>query len=230
MATQKPISSISYNSEAFLKEKLNGWYKAHIIQAYQYICHKGEDGDKDHIHFRVEPNKKLDPMDLQEELKEYVIGQEKPLGVRPFRPSVEEDWFLYAVHDQDYLRYKYSGGDIGEKMPYKMTDIKVSDGYDLQVAFVRAQAKMKHSNANLGKRLMSGEKPIDLIQQGENVFTINAISKALYSDSYGRLVRENEDLRYKLNALIDELNNKYELLVTFNEANQVDIQESPFKD
>ena len=43
MATQKPISTISYNSESFLKEKLDIWLSAHIIQAYQYIFHKGED-------------------------------------------------------------------------------------------------------------------------------------------------------------------------------------------
>ena len=46
MATQKPISTISYNTEAFLKEKLESWLAEHLIQAYQYICHKGEDGDK----------------------------------------------------------------------------------------------------------------------------------------------------------------------------------------
>ena len=87
MATQKPISTISYNSELFLKEKLDNWIKAHIIQTYMYICHKGEDGDKDHIHVRIEPNKKLDPMDLQAQLLEYKIGNDKPLGCRPFRPS-----------------------------------------------------------------------------------------------------------------------------------------------
>ena len=95
MATQKPISSISYNTEAFLKEKLETWLSAHIIQSYQYICHKGEDGDKDHIHLRIEPNKKVDSMVFMEELREYVKGEDKPLGVRPFRPSKEEDWFFF---------------------------------------------------------------------------------------------------------------------------------------
>ena len=117
MATQKPISTISYNSEEFLKEKLEIWYKAHIIQAYQYIKHKGEDGDKDHIHLRIEPNKKLDPMTLVEDLREFVVGSDKPLGVRPFRPSKEEDWILYAVHEKKYLDHKSGGGEKGEKLP-----------------------------------------------------------------------------------------------------------------
>ena len=125
MATQKPISTISYNTEGFLHEKLEEWREAHIISCYQYIKHIGEDGDKDHIHLRIEPNKRIDPMILQEELKEYQIGKEKPLGCRPFRPSKEEDWYLYSVHDKGYLKIKYGGGEKGEKLPYKWQDIKV---------------------------------------------------------------------------------------------------------
>lgn len=79
MATQRPISTISYNTEAFLKEKLDTWFEAHIIQAYQYIKHKGEDGDKDHIHLRIEPNRRLDPMELVDALKEHIPGEKKPV-------------------------------------------------------------------------------------------------------------------------------------------------------
>ena len=131
MATSKPISSISYNTEEFLKAKLESWLKAHIIQTYMYIKHLGEDGDKNHIHFRIEPNKKLDPMDLQEDLKEYTKDNKKPLGCRPFRPSKEEDWFFYAVHDKEYLRIKYGGGEKGEKLPYKWQNIVCPENYDL---------------------------------------------------------------------------------------------------
>lgn len=115
MATQRPISTISYNSESFLIEKLQRLFDAHVIQAWQYICHKGEDCDKDHIHLRIEPNKRIDPMELTEMFKEYEKGKDKPLGVRPWRQSKEEDWFLYAVHDSDYLSLKYGGGERGEK-------------------------------------------------------------------------------------------------------------------
>lgn len=193
MATQKPISTISYNSEAFLKEKLNIWFNAHIIQAYQYIKHKGENGDKDHIHLRIEPNKKLDPMCLQEELREFVPDSEKPLCCRPFRPSKEEDWFLYVVHDTTYLRLKYGGGEKGEKLPYTWQQIVVSDFYDCEIAFVRAQAYLSHTSVNMATRIQNGESPINLILEGENVHTVNAISHALYSNDYARL---SEDYRY----------------------------------
>ena len=205
MATQKPISTISYNTEAFLREKLDTWVQSHIIQAYQYIKHKGEDGDKDHIHVRVEPNKKLDPMDLTESLKEFVKDNDKPLGVRPWRSSKEEDWFLYAVHNSDYLALKYGGGEKGEKIPYTWQDIRVSADYDVEIAFTRALASMQHSTVNMAKQLSQGANPIELIMTGENVYMVNALARALASNDYERLARENRALKLKLNSLISEI-------------------------
>lgn len=202
MATQNPISTISYNSEAFLREKLDTWIKAHIIQAYHYIKHKGEDGDKDHIHLRIEPNKKLDPMDLQEALLEYVQDNPKPLACRPFRKSKEEDWFLYVVHDPDYLKLKYHGGEKGEKLPYKWQDIVASENYDVEVAFVRAKASMQHTTVNMATRMQRGESPLSLVLEGENPYTVNALMRALATNDYQRLQREYDSVFSKLNALI----------------------------
>lgn len=200
MATQKPIATISYNSESFLREKLEAWLSAHIIQAYQYICHKGEDGDKDHIHLRIEPNKKLDPMDLQESLREYVMDNEKPLGVRPFRPSKEEDWFLYAVHDKEYLAIKYAN-DKGEKLPYSWKDIKAPEDYDTEIAFIRAKSSMSHSASNMASRLQAGEDPLSLVFQGENVYTVNAIMRALAVNDYQRIQSENDALKKQISNI-----------------------------
>lgn len=212
MATQKPISTISYNTEAFLKEKLETWLQSHIIQAYQYICHKGEDGDKDHIHVRVEPNKKLDPMDLIEQLREFQIGKDKPLGCRPFRPSKEEDWLLYAVHDSAYLKLKYGSGERGEKLPYKWQDIKVPENYDIEVAFIRAKAHLEHSSVNMATRLQNGENPLNLVLQGENVYTVNAIVRTLANTDYNRVAKELNETTAQLNKLIEAINN-YGLMI-----------------
>ena len=201
MATQKPISTISYNTEAFLKEKLDIWLNGHIIQAYQYICHKGEDGDKDHIHLRIEPNKKLDPMDLQEQLREYPIGSDKPLGCRPFRPSKEEDWILYAVHNEQYLKLKYGGGEKGEKLPYKWQDIRVPEYYDMEIAFIRAKSHLDHTSVNMATRMQQGENPLNLILQGENVYTVNAIMRALTTTDYQRISEELNKVSKRLEML-----------------------------
>lgn len=206
MATQKPISTISYNTEPFLKEKLDTWVNAHIIQSYMYICHKGEDGDKDHIHLRIEPNKKLDPMDLSEQLREFQIGNDKPLGCRPFRPSKEEDWILYVVHDEQYLKFKYGGGEKGEKLPYKWQDIKVSEYYDMEVAYIRAKAYLEHTSVNMATRMQQGEHPLNLILQGENVYTVNAIMKALSTTDYHRLSQQYNEVNSRLNMLTEAVN------------------------
>ena len=203
MATQKPISTISYNSEAFLREKLDAWVQAHIIQCYTYICHKGEEGDKDHIHLRIEPNKKLDPMELTESLKEFVKGQDKPLGVRPWRQSKEEDWFLYAVHDKQYLELKYGGGDKGEKLPYSWEDIKANDNYDVEVAWTRARIQLRHSTANIATRMKEGANPFNLILEGENPYMINAVMHSLSVNDYQRLAKEHADTSARLNMLIE---------------------------
>lgn len=209
MATQKPLSTISYNSEEFLREKLEDWIKAHIIQSYMYIKHKGEDGDKDHIHLRIEPNKRVDPMDLQENLREYDGKNIKPLGCRPFRPSKEEDWILYAVHDKDYLKLKYKGGEKGEKIPYKWEDIKTDQYYDMEIAFIRAKSYLEHTSVNMATQIQKGVSPMSLILQGENVHTVNAIMKALSVTDYQRITeenlrlkKENEELRQMLQDMV----------------------------
>ena len=225
MATQKPISTISYNTEIFLKEKLENWLQAHVIQAYQYICHKGEDGDKDHIHLRIEPNKNLDPMDLSDQLMEYQIGKDKPLCCRPFRRSVEEDWILYAVHDPTYLKLKYGGGEKGEKIPYKWQDIVVPENYDMEVAFIRARAKLDHTSANMATRLQNGSSPLSLIMEGENVHIVNAIYRALALTDYDRLQASVADLTGRLDALIYAVN-AYGLVISEDENGNIFLKKS----
>lgn len=223
MATQKPIATISYNTEPFLKEKLEEMLKAHLIQAYMYIKHKGEDGDKDHIHLRIEPNKKLDPMDIAEQLQEYPRGAKKPLGVRPFRPSKEEDWILYAVHDKGYLNHKYGGLENHEKLPYDWRQIVVPENYDLEVAWIRAKQYAAHTPSSIVSRIKQGEKPVNLVEQGENVFTINAVMRSLQDNDYLSIVQENQELKRKLEVIQDGLK-RMGLELTQDEDGCISIQ------
>lgn len=220
MATQRPISTISYNTESFLVEKLNSLYVSHTIQAYMYISHKGEDGDKDHIHLYIEPNKRIDPMDIQDLLKEYVHGSNKPLGVRPFRNSNEENWILYAVHDEDYLALKYQGGESHEKIPYSWKDIRSSPLYDVETAFIRAKASLRHSAPSIVRELQNGTSPLELVKLGESAFVVNAVNRLMYSDDYSNLAKSYDDLQSQYNALygdFDELKAKYDSLVSLIE-------------
>ena len=141
-------------------------------------------------------------MDLQHELREFDVKHpDKPFGVRPFRPSNEEDWILYDVHDPDYLKMKYGGGEKGEKIPYKWQEIVASEGYDVEVAFIRARAKMEHTSANLVKRLQSGENAMNLVLSGENPFMVNALLRACTMTEYEKLLRERDDLLRRVQLL-----------------------------
>lgn len=104
MNTCKPISTISFNSENFLHQKLNELVDNKIITFYTYIKHYGEPNEnrdtlKDHFHIYVEPNKRIDTMQLGEKFNEVDINHVKPLGVLPFQFSKFDDWYLYGLHD-----------------------------------------------------------------------------------------------------------------------------------
>lgn len=228
MATSKPTSTISYNTEGFLREHLEAWVNAHYIQAYMYIKHKGEEGDKDHIHLRIEPNKALDVMNLTEELREYVRTDPKPLGVRPWRPSKEEDWILYAVHDPEYMRLKYPGAK-GEKIPYKWQDIQASECFDVEAAYIRAKATLAHTAPSLLNRLQAGESSTSLIQQGENAFTLNAIQRAIKSDNdikMNDLQAELTECQRHLNNLLHAIHNAG-FVVTIDAENNPTLEPKP---
>lgn len=201
MATQKPISTISYNSEPFLKFVLKKLMDDRKIYCYQYIKHIGEDGDKDHIHLRLEPNKRLDLMDLQKEFLEPVPGS-KPLGCRPFRPSKEEDWLLYAVHNADYLKTKYIH-DKGEKRPYDYTDIKVSEYYDLEIAFGRALRSLDFGVYSLVGRVRAGQSADSLLLSGANPHTLNTIYSLLSKTDYQKALAEIKRLETSLCTLLE---------------------------
>ena len=210
MATKKPMSNISYNTEPFLKEKLDFLVSKHILEAYAYIKHIGEEGDKDHIHLICFPNQSIDFMDISEMLKEPDPNNTKPLGVLRWRPSKEEHWLMYAVHDKEYLDLKYNDVESTshEKIPYTLDDIVTSDGFMLERSFIRAKQSIKHTQANIAKRLQDGAFPLDLIMEGENVHTINALTRALSVNDYKRLQNAFAELESKYtnlyNAVIQE--------------------------
>lgn len=112
MATSKPISTISYNTTDFLVQRLQSLVSSEIIQSWFFICHRGEKKNdevvgKDHIHLLIIPNKRVDLVKLGKEFIEIdTSNPDKPLKCMPFRNSGLDDWFLYALHNEDYLAQK----------------------------------------------------------------------------------------------------------------------------
>lgn len=131
MRTTKPISTVSYNSPAYLEQKLRELTKAGRISFWAFIVHKAEDdegGKKDHIHLYLEPSKMLQTDDLKEEFKEFDPEHpDKPKGTISFNSSKFDPWYLYALHDRRYLASKGQS----RRFHYLHEQIVTSDEDDL---------------------------------------------------------------------------------------------------
>lgn len=120
MRTSKPFSTISFNTYSFLWRKCVDLVNNYKIFSFIFIHHlPEEDENKEHYHLFLIPNGTLDTEKIREEFLELLPGEDKPLGVLPFRSSSFVDWYLYAIHDKDYLvskcqsrKYHYSDEDL----------------------------------------------------------------------------------------------------------------------
>lgn len=117
----KPLSTISYNSPRFLKAKLDQLIKDGVLDFYCYILHHGEsldDGsvEKDHYHVYLVPGEALDKRQLRQYFIEFYKKEKLPRGFMPMQNSSWTDWYLYGLHDKEYLDAK------GQKRDYHYTD------------------------------------------------------------------------------------------------------------
>lgn len=110
MRTTKPISTISFNTPAYLELKLNELLKSGRISFWAFVCHIPEDdegGKKEHSHVYIEPAKMTQTDDIKSELREYdPTNPEHPRGCLTFKSSRFDSWYLYGLHDPRYLASK----------------------------------------------------------------------------------------------------------------------------
>lgn len=164
--TAKPISTISYNSEQFLKRKLDAMLQAHIITDYRYIKHEGEGGDKDHIHMMMFPNKRIDTAELRDEFNEVTAEADaKPLGCLPFRTSKADHWLMYVLHDHFYLMAHHSDDDGDGKIEYSIEQIVTPFAEQLARDYKRALPLRKTENQEIVERLMRGESVVQILTE-----------------------------------------------------------------
>jgi len=220
--TAKPISTISYNTEGFLKDKLDRMFKANIINDYRYIFHYGEDGDKDHFHVYIEPNKRVDTGKLREDFNEVQVTEDKPLGCMPFRSSKFDHWIMYVLHDPEYLKAHNSQNDGDGKIEYKLDDIKTPFAEQLQRDY-KVALRLKQTdnqtildNMNQGKPLTQIAYENDLspmkILAMSNLARIDTGSMMINEAMKNRLLEQDQEIeRLKSNMetmRLKELENK----------------------
>lgn len=132
MRTSKSISTISYNSASFLRNKLEEWKRNGVIEFAMWVKHDPEEEEKkEHYHVFIKPARLLQTVDLERESEELDIHNlDKPLKMISFRVSKESDWLLYSIHDPSYLAEKglekqfvYSFEDINSTCEDTLRDI-----------------------------------------------------------------------------------------------------------
>lgn len=168
MRTRKPISTISYNTETFLRMILDKLIKTKEISFYMFIPHFGEMDEshgKKHFHVYIVPNGQLDTVDLRMRFREQdPSGNPKPLGVIDFKSSKVDDWLLYSEHYPQYLASKFQSREY----IYSKDDFRFSDENDFEDAYYHAHYASDFASKNKLLEMLddSSVNPCDLILSG----------------------------------------------------------------
>ena len=189
MRTSKPIATISYNSEKFLNRKLGELVQKGIIDFFAYINHLPEEDDKqEHKHLFIVPSGIIDCNQLRNELVEVTSLGEEPEHVMPFRNSKFADWYLYVLHDKNYLDSKLDT----KKYHYAESDLHISD-YTYFNELKHVSDFTKYKSLTMFKQLVaSGMSFGAIVERG--VVPMNMISQ--YKMYYDTITCEFERRKY----------------------------------
>lgn len=179
MRTTKPISTIWYGTEDFLRFKLDDLVRRREIDFYAFVEHYPEEDEKKrHRHVYLVPSKRMDTNSLRDYLTEFDPNNPKPIIPLPFWSSKFGDWYLYNKHDTAYLASK--GQE--RKYHYEKEDFKSSDDeyfteliHSIDMSKFKAQDRIKsmiEKGYTWDKIVWSGVIPVQQIKQYEEYFKI----------------------------------------------------------
>lgn len=214
MKTSKPISTISYNSEDFLKAKLDYLSRSGEVAFWYYIKHHGEYDketniqDKDHIHVYLEFADRVDTIKLGEIFFEYENGDlnSNPLKCMPFRVSKPYDALLYNMHHSQYLLQKFEQKEFS----YTIDDIVTSDRDYLNQLYSEAMHSDIFKRDRMMKLMDSGVSVAEMCYHGL-VNTNQAYQMMIFEQLYKR-GKYNIDRAKEEDRLL-ELENPFENVV-----------------
>ena len=189
MRTSKPISTISYNSDTFIKNKIEEWKNCGFIEFGMWIRHQpDEDNKKSHCHVYLQPAKLIQTMDLENDSIEIDPQNiDKPFKMIAFRVSKESDWLLYAIHDKIYLNEKglqrnvfYSFDDVQSTCSDTLNDIisRLSDERKGRIEY--RILELIDRGLTFSQIVRSGLIPIRYMSSAKIMF------EALYSPEYDK--------------------------------------------
>ena len=167
MRTSHPIATISYNSKAFLKAKLDELMRNYTIEFYFFIYHIAEkDEGSNHFHVWIAPNKMIDTMKLKEMFIEPDLSKpDKPLGCINFESSKESDAVLYFIHDPTYLQYKHQS----REMHYTFADVVTPDDRTFERMKYKAMYESEFAEWKRRQEVLNEglKRPADMILSGQ---------------------------------------------------------------
>lgn len=186
MSTSLSQGGITYNTVAFLSDKLDALYKSKAIRAWWFVVHKPEINEatgelgKEHIHFWFEPNKRLDVMDIMTYLTELCpTNPTKPYKPYKIEHSEKYNALLYDMHYKPYLDLK----GLVREYSYPLSEFHTHDADWLQNVFDEA----------LLSDIFKGLRTVRAIQQDGNLDALVLaggvpISQALQYRSFIQMV------------------------------------------
>lgn len=126
MRTIKSISNIAYQSPEYFGGMVKALQASGVIGSCYWVVHKGEDGDKDHIHFVLLGGQKTYDTAGLEKLFGVEVKDGKAASVtKQWRVTKDlRDWLCYAVHDTTYL---LRHGEV-RSVSYSWDDVKCGEG------------------------------------------------------------------------------------------------------
>ena len=179
MRTSKPFATIDYNTEKFLIDKLNELVDNNTLDFWAFIEHLPEDDEKKkHKHLYFVPSKLIDTSVIAKHLEEIDLTDvtKKPLGCTVFKSSKFSDWYLYGLHDKNYLASK---GQT-RKYHYKKSEFFSSnEDYFNELIHTIDYSKLNRlemlksyidNGFNFSQIVKSGIVPVQLINQYEKMF------------------------------------------------------------
>ena len=174
MTETKGLSSITYNSETFLRAKFDELKERGWVEEWFAIKHKAEEDEKkDHWHVFWIPSGRHKNSDYREQFKEYTDAEgnpyEKPLAMMLVQNSVFGHWLLYSLHDQKYLtaraeirEHHYTNDDIirSDDEVFERLSYTVGLHYEEYISLNKVNAQLCIS------QFEKGRLPYDVVYDG----------------------------------------------------------------
>ena len=126
MRTSKHLSAIAYHSPAVFERVTNDLRKSGAIGPALWVAHRGEGGDKPHIHLVLIGGFKTYNTDGLSSLWGFDLIDGAAASVSKLWRTTKNlsDWLLYGIHDPKYLAFKCDEREAS----YTWDDVKCTEG------------------------------------------------------------------------------------------------------